>query len=116
MKNFVQKGETLTVAAPGAVTSGQLVVVGSIVGVAATSQASGEDVEVDTEGVFTLPKVATDVVAAGDKLYWDAGAAKLTKTAGTGSKPLVGVATKAAGNGVTEVPCRLMLTGATGPA
>ena len=116
MNNFIQPGNTLTVTAPAAVTSGQLVVVGSIVGVASTTQASGEDVELDTAGVFTLPKVTTDVIAAGDKLYWDSAAAKLTKTAGTGSKQFVGVATKAAGNGVTTVECRLMMTGTTGPA
>lgn len=116
MKNFVQEGNTLTVAAPGTVASGDLVVVGSIIGVAATDAASTEEVEVDTVGVFTLPKVTTDVVAAGDKLYWDSGAGKLTKTAGTGSKPLVGLATAAAGNGTTTVNCRLMLTGQTGPA
>ena len=116
MKNFVQPGNTLTVSAPAAVVSGQLVVVGSIVGVAAVSAAITEDIELDTVGVFTLAKVTTDVVAVGDKLYWDSAAARLTKTAGTGSKPLVGLAAKAAGNGVTEVNCRLMLTGATGPA
>lgn len=60
MKNFVQKGNTITVAVPADVTSGQLVVVGSIVGVAAYSASSGADVEVTVEGVFELPKVTTD--------------------------------------------------------
>ncbi|MFN7918918.1 MAG: capsid cement protein [Bryobacteraceae bacterium] len=116
MKNFVQPGNTLTVTAAATITSGQLVVVGAIIGVAAASAAIGDDVELDTIGVFTLPKVTADVVSAGDKLYWDSAQSKLTKTAGTGSKPLVGVAAKAAGNGVTELQCRLMMTGATGPA
>jgi predicted RecA/RadA family phage recombinase len=116
MKNFVQAGKTVTVTAPADVTSGDLVVVGSIVGVAAFTAASGADVEVDTEGVFTLPKVTTDVVSQGAKLYWDGTAKKLTVTAGTGSKPLVGLARAAAGNGATTVDCRLMLTGQTGPA
>jgi len=116
MKNFVQEGNTITVTAPAVVTSGQLVVVGSIAGVAAFDAASGADVEVTVEGVFELPKVTTDVVAQGDKLYWDSGQLKLTKTAGTGSKPMVGVATAAAGNGGTTVNCRLMPTGQTGPA
>ncbi len=116
MKNFVQKGNTITVAAPADVTSGQLVVVGSIVGIAAFAVSSGADVEITVEGVFELPKVTTDVIGQGDKLYWDSGQAKLTKTAGTGSKPLVGIATAAAGNGVTTVNCLLMPTGQTGPA
>ena len=114
MKNYVQEGNTITVTAPATVTSGQLVVVGSIVGVAAFDAATGADVEVTVEGVFELPKVTTDVIAQGDKLYWDSGQAKLTKTAGTGSKPMVGVATAAAGNGVTTVNCLLMPTGQTG--
>ncbi len=116
MKNFVQEGNTITVAAPADVTSGQLVVVGSIVGVAAYDAASGADVEVAVGGVFELPKVATDVIAQGDKLYWDSAQAKLTKTAGAGSKPMIGAATAAAGNGVTIVDCLLMPSAQTGPA
>ncbi|MEZ5398618.1 MAG: DUF2190 family protein [Bryobacteraceae bacterium] len=116
MKNYEQPGNTITLTAPATISSGDLVVVGSFVGVAATDAESAAEVEVDTIGVFTLAKVTTDVVAQGDKLYWDSAASKLTKTPGTGSKPLVGLATAAAGNGVTEVSCRLMLTGQTGPA
>lgn len=116
MKNYIQPGKTVTVTAPATVTSGQLVVVGSLIGVAAYDAAPGAEVEIDTEGVFTLPKVLTDVVAQGDKLFWDSGVAKVTKTAGTGSKPFVGVARAAAGNGISEVECRLTLTGVTGPA
>jgi len=116
MKNFVQEGNTITVTAPAAVTSGQLVVVGSLVGVAAFDAAQGEDVEIQRSGVFTLPKVTTDVISQGDKLYWDAGQGKLTVTAGTGSKPLVGAARAAAGNGTTTVEVVLMPTMQTGPA
>ena len=47
MNNFTQPGNTLTVTAPAAVTSGQLVVVGSIVGVASTTEAIGVPVELD---------------------------------------------------------------------
>jgi predicted RecA/RadA family phage recombinase len=63
-----------------------------------------------------LPKVTTDVIAQGDKLCWDSGQAKLTKTAGAGSKPMAGVATAAAANGVTAVNCLLMPAAQTGPA
>jgi predicted RecA/RadA family phage recombinase len=40
MKNYLQAGETVTVTAPADVTSGTLVVVGSLVGVAAFDAAS----------------------------------------------------------------------------
>lgn len=117
MKNYIQPGETLTVTAPsGGVVSGQPVLINSLFGVCATTQAEGAEVEIDTVGVFELAKVTTDVIAAGEKLYWDAGAAKLTKTAGSGSKPLVGVAVTAAGNGATVIRIRLIQTLATGPA
>ncbi|WP_321470128.1 capsid cement protein [uncultured Paludibaculum sp.] len=116
MRNFIQPGETLTVVAPADVTSGALVVVGSIIGVAAFDAASGADLEIATEGVFALPKATTDVVTQGVKLYWDSVASKLTVTPGTNSKPLVGLAASGAGNGATTVNCRLMLTGQTGPS
>lgn len=116
MKNFVQEGKTLAVTAPAAVTSGQYVVVGAIRGVAASDAASGESLEVVTEGVFTMPKVTADDIAAGDLVYWDATAGKVTKTAGTGSKPLVGVAVRAAGNGVASVDVKLGVHGLVGPA
>jgi len=117
MKNFIQEGVTLTVAAPaGGVISGQLVVAGRIIGVAAFDALVGVNVEVQTEGVFELPKVTTDVVTVGEALYWDSVAAKLTDTQGTGSKPLVGYATAAAGNGATKVYARLIPTLQTGAA
>jgi predicted RecA/RadA family phage recombinase len=116
MKNFVQPGTTVTVIAPGAVSSGDLVVVGRLIGVAAYSAAIATEVEIDTEGVFDLPKVLTDVIAAGNLLYWRSDVSQLTVTPGTGSRPIVGIAVAAAGNGVSAVRCRLTLTGATGPA
>jgi len=113
MKNYVQEGKTVTIAAPAAVTSGQYVVVGAIRGVAAFDAAQGEP-EVVSEGVFTLPKVAADNIAAGDLLYWTGTAC--TKTAGSGSKPLVGVATKPAAANSTTVTVKLGVHGLTGPA
>jgi len=116
MTNFVQKGDTLTVTAPAEVTSGSLVVVGSLIGVAAFDAASGADVEIKTTGVFTLPKTTTDVVTQGAALYWNASTEKLTITPGTDSKPLVGLATTAAGSGATTVNCLLTRTHQIGPS
>jgi predicted RecA/RadA family phage recombinase len=117
VNNFIQPGKTITLTATGAVAAGALVVVGSIVGVAAVAAAaSGDDYTVDLAGVFELPKITTDDIGVGDKLYYVSATANLTKTAGTGSKPLVGQAIKAAGNGATTVLCRLEQTLQTGPA
>ena len=114
MKNYVQEGKTITVTAPAAVASGQYITVGAIRGVAAFDAAQGEPVELATEGVFTLPKVAADNIAAGDLLYWNGTAC--TKTAGTGSKPLVGVAIRPAAVNATTVQVKLGTHGLTGPA
>ncbi len=117
MTNYIQPGNNITVPSPvGGVTSGQLVVIGALIGVASTTQAAGANVEIATSGIYELPKVAADDVAVGDKLYWDAAQSKLTKTAGTGSKPLAGVAVKAAGAGAATVYCKLGVHGLTGPA
>ncbi len=117
MKNYVQSGNNITVAAPvGGVTSGQLVVIGSLIGVASTTQPAGSPVEVITSGVFELPAKPTDEVSVGDLLYWDATNGYLTKTAGTGSKPLVGAAVAAKAASATTVRCKLGVHGITGPA
>ena len=46
MKNFIQSGRTLTVSAPADIKSGDLVVVGSLFGVAYCDAAIGADVEI----------------------------------------------------------------------
>lgn len=97
MKNFVQPGKTLTVTSPtGGVNSGDPVLVGSIFGIAAFSAIAGADVEVTTEGVFSLPKATGAAWAVGDPLYWDWTAKNLTKTAA--DNVVAGAATTAAGS------------------
>lgn len=105
MKNYVQPGNTVTVAAPYDVLSGAGLLVGSLFGVAAYKALSGAEVEADTVGVFDLPKLSTDVVTAGALLYWDNTNKRLTLTSST--HKLVGVALAGAGNGVATVRIRL---------
>ncbi len=117
MKNFVQPGNTVTVTAPsGGVSSGDIVVVGGLIGVAAFDAVEGAEVEISTVGVYALPAAAADDIGVGDLLYYDAAGPSLTKTAGSGSKPLAGVAVSAAGAGVTTVRCKLGVHGITGGA
>jgi len=105
MKNYVQKGENLTLAAPYAVASGAGVKIGLIYGVAAGAAANGATVDVVTEGVFTLPKVSTDVFAVGAAVYWDDTAKLITSTTSGNTK--VGVAVTAAANPSGTVNVRL---------
>lgn len=96
MKNYQQPGITVTVPSPGDINGGAVVVIGSLVGVAAGTVATGAPLDITTRGVFTLPKVATDVVAVGAPLYLASGL--ITVDADGGSNPFVGVAVAAAGN------------------
>jgi predicted RecA/RadA family phage recombinase len=110
MKNYVQKGETLTLTAPYTVSSGGGALVGSIFGVAANDYASGEQGEFQVTGVFDLVREtgASTGWAAGTLLYWDNTNKRVTKTA-TGNK-LIGVAVTAAADG--DATGRVRLNGA----
>jgi len=106
MKNFVQQGCNITVTSPtGGVASGDAVLIGSLFGVAAYTAAEGASLEIATEGVFDLAKVAADSFAVGDKVYWDGTAKKVTSTAT--SNKWIGIATEVAA--VDEVTARVRL-------
>ncbi|ULB10732.1 DUF2190 family protein [Cereibacter azotoformans] len=96
MKNFIQPGEHVTVPAPADVTSGALVMVGAIVGVAQHDAASGEDVVLVRRGVFTLPKTSAQAWTVGQKLYRDATTGAATTTAS--GNTIIGAAYAAAAN------------------
>ena len=109
MKNFIQPGNTITLIAPAAVTSGSGVLVGAIFGVAAHDAASGEPLETVTTGVFDLNKVGSQAWAAGDKVYWDNTNKRATKIATDNT--LVGVALVPVGSGADETTGRVRLNG-----
>lgn len=96
MKNYVQPGVTVTVTAPEDVTSGRGLLVGALFGIAATTAASGAEVEIVTEGVFTHAKTSAQAWTQGAKVYWD-NTNKVFTTAASGNT-LVGVAAAAAAN------------------
>lgn len=110
MKNYVQPGNTITLTAPYAVTSGDGFFVGSIFGVAAGTAALGEAVEAALTGVYDLKKVASQAWAAGDKIYWDNTAKEATKT--TTSNTLIGVAVAAVAGGAGDTIGRVRLNAA----
>lgn len=106
MNNHVQPGLILTIPAPSAVLSGQLIVVGQIVGVAAGNAASGDPLDLAVEGVFRLPKVAALAIAIGDLVYQDSETGLINKTASGNRK--VGYATAVAANPSATVDVRLV--------
>ena len=105
-KNKIANGQVLTLIALGTVTAGQVVTIGSVVGAALHDALIGEDLMVDTEGVYEFDKKdATDVITQGLVVYATA-AGKIDKEAADNVK--AGYAVEAAGNGTTTVRVRLV--------
>lgn len=95
MKNFIQPGDTIKVVAPATTSSGDGVLVGLLFGIAVADAGSGDDVEIKTTGVFSLPKVSAQAWSQGDLIYWDDGNSQCT-TADT--NVAIGMATDDAAN------------------
>ena len=96
MKNYIQDGVNVTVAAPADVTSGAGVLVGTLFGVASTDAASGAQVAIVTTGVFELPKTTAQAWTVGAAIYWD-NTNTVATTASSGNT-LIGKALAAAAN------------------
>lgn len=96
MKNFVQPGDVLTVTAPADVASGDLVLVGSLFGIATASAKAGAEVEITAGGVYDMPKVSAQAWTQGAPLYWDPAVKLVTSVAGALTK--IGVAAVVAAN------------------
>lgn len=109
MKNLVADGNTVTVAAPAAVTSGGGVLIGSMFGVAQADAAIGADAVIVTTGVFDLPKVGSQAWTVGVKVYWDNGNSRCTTVAT--SNTLIGVAVAAVAGGAGDTTGRVRLNG-----
>lgn len=118
--NYIQPGDIINHVATADITSGQVVKIGQILGVALTDIANGATGSVAVRGVFTVAKVSGAVIAAGESLTWDvsasSGAGAFDDNAAT---PATGdvtgppaVAYEAAGSGVTTL--RVMFTGVPG--
>jgi predicted RecA/RadA family phage recombinase len=102
MRNYRHDGTVLTFTAPsGGVVSGGGYIVGDKFVIAAIDAAVGTKFTGQDQGVFNLPKLSTDVIAEGVRVWWDATNSRVTVTAT--SNRCIGTAEAAAGNGVTTV-------------
>jgi len=114
--NFVQPGEVIDYTAGSNITSGSVVVIGALLGVALADIANGATGSVQIRGVFEVPKVSGAVIAAGESLTWDVSAGAFDDNAATTALgDLTGacaVAVEAAGNGVTAI--NVLFTGVPG--
>ena len=105
MKNSIQDGEVLALAAPYAVSSGGGALIGAIFGVAVTTLANGEVGNFQLEGVYTLPKATGAAATLGAKAYWNDTNKNVTATASTNT--LIGVFVAAYASGDTSALVRL---------
>ncbi|WP_444958112.1 capsid cement protein [Microbulbifer sp. ZKSA002] len=72
VKNFLQDGRMLdyTNGTSAVITSGQVVPVGAVLGVAIDDNAVGESGVIGIDGVFTVPKLSAAEINQGETLTW----------------------------------------------
>jgi len=108
MATFVHDGNSVDYTPGSAVTAGQVVVQGELVGVAKVDIPANALGALAVVGVFDFPK-ATGVgtaISAGANCYWNAAAQQATTTA-TGNK-LIGKCVRAAVDADTTVRIRML--------
>lgn len=109
--NYVQPGNTITLAAPYDRTTGQGAQVGSIFGVALSTVLNTVNGEFGISGVWELTKVGSQAWTQGVKIYWDNGNKRCTTDSAAGM--LIGVATEEVGNGAGVVLGKVRLNGSS---
>lgn len=103
---YIQRGESLDYVNAGEakIAAGDVVTIVSHIGIAGTDILPGETGSIEVTGVFEIPKkTASEVIAMGDTVYYNAG---ITKTASGGI--LAGYAVEAAGADKATVAVKLM--------
>ena len=81
---YWQKGEVLDFTPTADVKNGQVVPIGSRVGVAGSDIAANEQGHLHVVGVFEMDKAANEAITMGTTLYYDATNDCVTATASTG--------------------------------
>jgi predicted RecA/RadA family phage recombinase len=114
--NFVQAGDVIQYTAGANITSGSVVRIGQILGVALVDIANGATGSVAIKGVFSVPKVSGAVIAAGESLTWDASAGSFDDNAATpASGDVTGAAAVAVEPGINgQTALKVLLTGVPG--
>jgi predicted RecA/RadA family phage recombinase len=107
-QNYIESGERKDFVLSGTVTSGSIVEIGDMVGVALGSGVSGETIVVALEGVFELPKV-TGAITIGQKVYSN-GSGSITTSDNSGANKVAGYAWVAATSSATVVKVKLLLS------
>ena len=102
---FLQFGSVVTVTAPAAVSSDDIVQVGDLIGVAQADADFGAEAEIQIDGVYELPKDGSSI-SQGDTLYYDSAGDQVTPDS-AGNTP-IGVALTDQAGGDATVETRLL--------
>ena len=104
---YIQEGKNVDYTPSSAVTAGDVIVQGSLVGVAKLDIAANRQGALAVEGVFDFPKAtgAGSGIAVGITVYWDATAHQATATATNNT--LLGKTVKAAADADASVRVRM---------
>ena len=103
---YYQRGETLDYTAAKKLEAGDVVSLGSRIGVAAANIGAGEQGAVHVVGVFAMAKANTEEIKQGAAVYYDAAAEAITTTA-DGNTP-AGYAAADAATTATSVLVKLL--------
>ena len=99
MRNYIQKGNTITCKAPvNGVKSGDVVKVEDILGISVNDASEGENFALNLSGAYELSKAQVEI-KQGQKVYWSESKNQITSTA-TGND-LLGIAMN---NATKETP------------
>ena len=112
MRNYIQKGEFITLTPSVAVAGGTGLLSGSLFGVAVADVAANQPGEFRTEGVVEIAKAAGVAVTVGQRLFWVPASSSVNATA-TGQQ-CVGLAVEAAASAATTVKIKLVASTAIG--
>jgi len=115
MKNYIKEGKRITYknSSGSTISAGSVVAVGNIIGIACTDIANTATGALAINGVFEVPKVSGasgHAIAQGEKVLWDASAAKFdlgTATPATGDISNCCVAVEAAATTATTVMVKI---------
>jgi len=114
--NYDSEGKVVQYTAGADISSGDVVVMGNIIGVALTDIANGATGSVAIEGVFTVPKVSAAVIAVGESLTYDVSASAFDDSAATpATGDITGAPAVAMEAGInTQTTLKVKLTGVPG--
>ena len=98
---FYQDGKRIDIVQSGDIDSGDIVVIGELIGVQTNQIKKDEKGSVAVSGVFQVVKKSADTFTAGQKVYWDNTLKQATSTAS--GNTLMGITVDQAGSSDSNV-------------